>query len=99
MAADASGHFLYVANNGSNNVSVFAIDQATGALTQIAGSPFAAGEAPLAIEIDDAGRLMYVPNSLSKTVTVYSLDSATGKLTTMQTLNVQGFACSVALVK
>ena len=98
MAADSSGHFLYVANNGDNNVSAYTIDQATGALTQIAGSPFPAGAAPLAIEIDDAGKLLYVPNSVSKTVTVYSMDSATGKLQTVQTLPTQGFACSVALV-
>jgi len=42
---------------------------------------------------------MYVPNSLSKSVTVYSMDSASGRLQKQQTLNTQGFACSVALVK
>jgi hypothetical protein len=35
--------FLYVANGGSNNVSAFSINPATGFLTPVAGSPFATG--------------------------------------------------------
>ena len=36
----------YVANFNSNNVSGYAIDPTTGALTAISGSPFAAGSSP-----------------------------------------------------
>ncbi|HNI91476.1 MAG TPA: hypothetical protein PKX55_25230, partial [Leptospiraceae bacterium] len=35
--------FLMVSNAGSNNVNVYTINSTTGALTQISGSPFAAG--------------------------------------------------------
>jgi hypothetical protein len=35
-----------VANGGSNNISVFGINAADGTLTEIAGSPFAAGATP-----------------------------------------------------
>ncbi len=38
---DPSGNFLYVANSGSRDVSVYAINKTTGALTQVPGSPFA----------------------------------------------------------
>jgi 6-phosphogluconolactonase (cycloisomerase 2 family) len=38
--------YLYVVNQGSNSVSVFSVNMNTGALMEIAGSPFAAGTAP-----------------------------------------------------
>jgi 6-phosphogluconolactonase len=40
--------YLYVVNKGSNSISVFIVDMTTGALTEIVGSPFAAGTAPTA---------------------------------------------------
>jgi 6-phosphogluconolactonase len=49
LTVDISGQFVYVANSGSNNVSILKIDPTTGALTAIAGSPFAAGTTPKAI--------------------------------------------------
>lgn len=36
----SSTSFIYVSNSGSNSVSGFSIDPGTGALTQVAGSPF-----------------------------------------------------------
>ena len=39
------GQFAYTANNGSGNVSGFAISPATGVLTPIPGNPVAVGEA------------------------------------------------------
>ncbi len=47
---DNAPHFTsvaYVANGDSDNVSAYTIDAMTGALTEIAGSPFAAGIIPL----------------------------------------------------
>jgi hypothetical protein len=38
--------FLYVANEGSANISGFTLDLLTGALTPMAGSPFPAGNHP-----------------------------------------------------
>ena len=38
--------FAYVANSFSNNVSAYSIDGTTGALTEVAGSPFLAGSGP-----------------------------------------------------
>jgi 6-phosphogluconolactonase len=48
---DRSGDFVYVANRASNNVSVFTLNGATGAPTQVAGSPFAAGREPFSIAV------------------------------------------------
>ena len=44
-SVDHSGKFAYVANNGSNDVSAYTINAATGALTSI-GAPVAAGTNP-----------------------------------------------------
>ncbi|HEY6767058.1 MAG TPA: beta-propeller fold lactonase family protein [Candidatus Sulfotelmatobacter sp.] len=42
VAIDPTGSFLYILN--SSTISGFSIDQTTGALTEITGSPFASGE-------------------------------------------------------
>ena len=44
--------FTYVANVYSNNVSAYAISASNGALTQVQGSPFAAGYGPYGVAID-----------------------------------------------
>jgi 6-phosphogluconolactonase (cycloisomerase 2 family) len=46
---DPSGKFAYAANYGSANVSAYAINGTTGALTAVAGSPFVAGIFPTSI--------------------------------------------------
>ena len=81
IAADPSGKFAYVANQGESSISAFAIDPATGALTAIAGSPFAAGNFPLSIAIDPAGKFAYTANAVSEDVSAFTIDAATGALT------------------
>jgi DNA-binding beta-propeller fold protein YncE len=49
ITVDASGKFAYVANFGSANVSAYAINATTGALTALASSPIAAGIQPISI--------------------------------------------------
>ena len=47
LAVDPNGRFLYVVNNGSSDISVFAIDNATGALTApVCRAPRAAARMP-----------------------------------------------------
>jgi 6-phosphogluconolactonase len=58
-AFDHNGRFLYVTNGGSafsttpasNTISAFAFNSATGTLTPVPGSPYAAGQSPTAIVI------------------------------------------------
>lgn len=95
IAIDPSGKFLYVVNVQQNDVSAFTIDSATGALTPVPNSPFAAGGGtnPLAIVIDPTGQFLYVLNETSSnsntgplvgyyfgSVNSYSIDSTTGAL-------------------
>jgi 6-phosphogluconolactonase len=46
VAVDAKGKFVYEANAQSNNIYAYTIDATRGALTPLAGSPFAAGDNP-----------------------------------------------------
>jgi 6-phosphogluconolactonase (cycloisomerase 2 family) len=78
--------FAYVANSGSNNVSAYTIDAGTpptpgtGALTPVAGSPFAAGTTPKSVGVDPFGRFAYVANG-GGNVSAYTINPSTGALT------------------
>ena len=48
-------NYLIVGNRASNNISVYSVDTARGALTQVAGSPFAAGVSIVRMEVHPTG--------------------------------------------
>jgi DNA-binding beta-propeller fold protein YncE len=60
VAIDPTGKFVYVTNRRSEDVSAdvsaYHIDQKNGAITPVAGSPFAAGESPTGIAITPNGK-------------------------------------------
>jgi len=73
--------YVYVANEGSNDVSAFAVDITTGALTAVPGSPFPAGTDPQAMAL--YGSLLFVANAGSDNVSAYTIDMSTGALTAL----------------
>jgi 6-phosphogluconolactonase len=62
-------------------VTAFIIDQTTGTLTEIAGSPFGAGTHPDSIAIDPTDTYAYVANEESASISEYALNITTGALT------------------
>ena len=84
VAVDPTGKFLYVANGSSSNgkISAFTIDQITGVLTLVAGSPFTAGSFSLfnSLSVDPTGRFIYKTN-LSGSISAFAINLATGSLT------------------
>ena len=78
-AIDSTGSFLFTANVNSNCVSAFTINQNTGILTPVAGSPFAAGPSPQSVAIQH-GKFLYVPNGNGASVSAYAINSTTGAL-------------------
>ena len=79
--------FAYVVNLGSNlgpnTVSGYTINATTGALSPIAGSPFAAGDGPVSIAVDPTGRFAYVANEGifgGPSVSGYTINATTGAL-------------------
>ena len=81
----ASAQFVYTANGGSDNVSGFAGDASTGALSLVSGAPFAAGDinenVPGVLTADAAGKFIFAGNANSKNISVFSINRATGVLT------------------
>jgi hypothetical protein len=78
---------LYVANNGSDSISAYALDPVTGAATPLAGSPFllSSDVAPFASAFAPSGRFLYV--GCQDSIQVFSV-AATGALTDAPTLKV-----------
>jgi 6-phosphogluconolactonase len=75
------GQFAYTANNGSGNVSGFAINPATGVLTPIPGNPVAVGASPAQVALTSNGKFAYVATSSGKQIAAFTIDPASGALT------------------
>ena len=83
VTVDPTGQFTYVASynfGAPGNVSAYTINGTTGALTEVAGSPFPAGTSPGSVTVDPTGQFAYVANSNSNNVSAYSIDGTTGAL-------------------
>jgi 6-phosphogluconolactonase (cycloisomerase 2 family) len=86
IAVDPSGTHVYVASQGSNSVGGYSVS-ATGALTPIAGSPFATSGTHMFgddIVISATGKFVYVQDSVN--VYTYSVSASSGTLTLVQTI-------------
>jgi DNA-binding beta-propeller fold protein YncE len=81
LPTELHAQFAYVANAGSDDVSGYRIDSASGALTPISESPFPAGFGPSSVAVDPAGRFAYVANRDSADVSGYTINPASGALT------------------
>jgi 6-phosphogluconolactonase len=79
MAVDPTGSFAYVANSGSNNVSMYSINTTTGILTSV--GTIASGTNPLSVAVDPTGKFAYVTNSGSNDVSTYTINATSGALT------------------
>ena len=78
-----AGKFLFAANEQTNNVSVFSIDPATGALTLVLGSPFPTGGASgsgISLGVTPDNQFLFASSSGSNTITVFSV-ATNGTLT------------------
>jgi 6-phosphogluconolactonase (cycloisomerase 2 family) len=94
IAVDAKGRFLFIVNPDSNSISMFQIDRATGALSEVLGSPFAAGPAanspivpssPICVTTESSGQFLYVGygggnSGTESTIIVYQIDAANAAL-------------------
>jgi len=87
VAVDPSGKFAYVANEAGftpTNVSMFAINTTTGALTPIGTS--ATGGRSISVTVDPMGKFAYVaapsePPGSAGDVSMYAINTSTGALT------------------
>ena len=94
MAVDGLGRFLFVLNTSTNNIAMFQIDQASGSLTQVPGSPFSTGptenpsmaaRSPVYLATEKSGQFLYVGYqfgnlSTGGAINEYSIDAANRQL-------------------
>ena len=81
VETDPAGKFLFMGTRGNDGIQVFSIDQTTGALTEVSGSPFdSGGSDAFQTEVDSQGKFLYATNQQSGTVTTFSI-AANGALT------------------
>jgi len=78
LAFDPSGKFVFVPNEGDLNVTAFAVNVSTGALTLVGTAD--TGNGPSAVAVDSSGMFLYVTNYWDGKVSAYSIDSASGAL-------------------
>ena len=86
-AQSAASTFVYVTNYGANSVSAYALDDSTGMLTEVRGSPFATGIQPAGVAVDRSNRFLYVANNFfgsAGNLSAYAIDGTTGALTPLQ---------------
>src|SRR6478672_11845260 len=89
LAAQAQGNYVYVNNQtAANSVSAYSVS-ATGALTQLSGSPFSTGGVGAnvvcyglnRITLSPVNNLLFVANTGDRTITSFQINPATGILT------------------
>jgi 6-phosphogluconolactonase (cycloisomerase 2 family) len=79
-ALHPSGDFLCVSDAFNNNIVVYRIDSALGALTPIATGPFSTCPIPFSMTFDSSGKFAYVACK-GGGVSAYAIDVSTGSLT------------------
>jgi len=80
VACSVASEIAVAANSASSNISVYAIDPTTGALSRVPGSPFATGTTPKSVAVDATGLYVLVANG-SSGISVYSINTTSGFLT------------------
>jgi 6-phosphogluconolactonase (cycloisomerase 2 family) len=79
LALHPSKKFLYVANSGESDISLFKVSSG-GVLTEVTPRT-AAGITPVILAMDSAGSFLFAANVGSNNISAYSIDSGTGALT------------------
>jgi 6-phosphogluconolactonase len=74
--------FVYTANAGGNNISGF-MNDGTGALTPVSGSPFSMAGQPWGIAATPNSKFLYVSSFQNAVVNGFTINPATGSLTSL----------------
>ena len=95
--SNRAGKYAYVTNFSSGTISAFIIDNNTGTLTPISGSPFVTTTHPASVATHPSGKFLYVADSNANTpLSAYSID-ASGAITLIDTYDQGGSSYSVTV--
>jgi len=85
IAVTPNGAFVYTANAGAADISIYAVNAATGALTGVGTQSTGAGSTPSGITVDPSGQFVLATDSAGGTglgtVLVFLIDPTNGALT------------------
>jgi len=79
LAVAPSGAFVYASNRGGDDIAVYAVDSATGALSAVEWVP-TQGKRPRFIGLTPSGRFLYAANEDGDTIVTFNVDAASGRL-------------------
>ncbi len=74
-----SGKFLYAANSGEGDISLFTISSA-GVLTEVTPRTKVGAATPTVLAMDPSGSYLYSGNSGSENISAFAIDSSSGSL-------------------
>ena len=84
----ATRHYMYVAQQDDDKISIYTLDSSTGGLSHREDVPIEGGPAPLAI--DPAKQFLYVGLRGSQQIATYRIDQGTGGLFLVGSVPLQG---------
>ena len=100
MVAGNQDRLLFVANQGSGDVSIFTVDPTTGAIAPAATPTFAVGSSPNALAYDPVNNFLAVSLSGTKQIAILGVNTSTGGLSTLgSNLAVTNAASGLAVAK
>ncbi|HEX6880467.1 MAG TPA: beta-propeller fold lactonase family protein [Terriglobales bacterium] len=99
MIADDQNRFLFVANQASSNISVFAVDAATGALTPATTSLVSTGTGPNALAYDPVTKFLFVGLSGTRQIALFGVNTTTGALTSVSSFNTNNASAAMVVAK
>jgi DNA-binding beta-propeller fold protein YncE len=97
VTLDPTGSYLYVANQGSNNVATYSIPSG-GFPVVITDSPFASQGQPSFIAADPNGKYIYVGNQ-GTSAGIQAFGASSGSLNSIATYSVGNTPTSIAVLE
>jgi 6-phosphogluconolactonase len=80
LAMHPSGKFLYAANSGEGDISLYTI-ASSGVLTEVTPRTKVGASTPTVLAMDPSGSYLYVGNAGTNNVSSFAIDSSSGALT------------------
>lgn len=87
IALDAANRFAYVADLGTDRISIYGFDAAKGWLKRAGSAVVRPGSGPRHVTLDPRGRFAYVINEMACTITVFGVNAKSGGLREIETIS------------
>jgi 6-phosphogluconolactonase (cycloisomerase 2 family) len=97
LIVDPTGQYLYVANEGSSNISTYSITAGTGFPAAITDSPFGSEAEPIFLAADPKGGYLYVGNQTSGGIQAFGASG--GSLNAIATYPLGNGVTSIAVLQ